>query len=38
METILAVLVLLMGLAMFDMAALTWGADSRDPLADDHRR
>jgi hypothetical protein len=38
METFLLVLVLVMGLAMFDVAALNWGVDSRDPLADDHRR
>jgi hypothetical protein len=33
---IIALLIIL--LAALDAAALTWGADSRDQLPDDHRR
>ena len=33
---IIALLIIL--LAAMDAAALTWGADSRDQLPDDHRR
>ena len=33
---IIALLIILLG--AIDAAALTWGADSRDQLPDDHRR
>ena len=29
---------LIIGLGVFDAAAMTWGWDSRDQLPDDHRR
>jgi hypothetical protein len=38
MELLVLVLALVAGLALLDAAALTWGVDSREPIADDHRR
>ena len=38
MEFIVMSLVVFIGLALLDLAAMRWGADSRDPIADDHRR
>ena len=38
MEAIVMLLVVVIGLALLDVAALRWGVDSRDPIADDHRR
>jgi hypothetical protein len=38
MDAIATVLVIVIGLVGFDFAALRWGADSRDRIADDHRR
>ena len=38
MEAIVMLMVVVIGLALLDVAALRWGADSRDPIADDHRR
>jgi hypothetical protein len=35
LTTLLAIVVALIG---FDLAAVTWGADSRDQLGDDHAR
>jgi nitrogen fixation-related uncharacterized protein len=29
---------LALALVAFDVAALSWGVDSREPMADDHRR
>ncbi len=29
---------LVLAVAGFDLAALRWGADSREPMPDDHRR
>jgi nitrogen fixation-related uncharacterized protein len=38
MDMLLLLIVLVLGLALLDVASLTWGADSRDLIADDHRR
>ncbi len=38
MEAIVMLMVVVIGLALLDVAALRWGADLRDPIADDHRR
>ena len=38
MEAIVMLLVVVIGLALLDVAALRWGVDSRDPIADDRRR
>ena len=38
MEVIIALAVLIIVIAGFDAAALSYGADSRDPMPDDHRR
>jgi hypothetical protein len=38
MELLLLVIVALLGFGVFDLAAVTKGADSRDLIADDHRR
>jgi hypothetical protein len=38
MEAIVVLLTLIAGLAAFDVAALRWGADSRELLPDDHHR
>lgn len=38
MEAIVTLLALIVGLMALDLAALRWGADSRDALPDDHRR
>jgi hypothetical protein len=37
-ESIVIIVGLIAALAMFDLVAVTNGADSRDTLADDHRR
>jgi hypothetical protein len=34
----LAIIGPLFGLILFAAAAIGWGADSRDPMTDDHRR
>lgn len=38
MEAIVTLLALIVGLAAFDLAAFTWGVDSRDVIPDDHHR
>ena len=38
MEPIFAVIAILAALLALDVAALTWGADSRDELGDSHSR
>ena len=38
MESIVMILVLIAGLVRLDVAALSWGADTRDRLPDDHTR
>jgi hypothetical protein len=38
MEVIIAFAVLIIVIAGFDAAALSYGTDSRDPMPDDHRR
>jgi hypothetical protein len=38
MELLTVVLLIVLGLAAFDGAALAWGSDSRDALPDDHHR
>lgn len=38
MEAIILLLALVTGLSAFDLAALRWGADSRELLPDDHHR
>ena len=38
MEPIFAVIAIIAALLAFDVAALTWGADSRDGLGDDYHR
>jgi hypothetical protein len=38
MEAIVVLLTLIAGLVAFDVAALRWGADSRELLPDDHHR
>jgi nitrogen fixation-related uncharacterized protein len=38
MEAIIMMIVLIAGLVAVGAAALLWGADSRDPMPDDHRR
>lgn len=38
MELIVMLTVLVAGLMGLDVAALNWGADSRDSLPDDHAR
>ena len=38
MEIIVALAILIVGLIGLDAAALTWGADSRGSLPDDHAR
>lgn len=38
MEPIVIIVGLIAALVMFDLAAVTFGVDSRDPIADDHRR
>ncbi len=38
MDVIVVLFVLVIGLIGLDVASLRWGVDSRDRLADDHRR
>jgi hypothetical protein len=38
MEIIVMIMILIVGLMGLDVAALTWGSDSRDSLPDDHTR
>ncbi len=38
MEALVMVLVIVISLVLLDAAAITWGADTRDTLPDDHRR
>jgi hypothetical protein len=38
MVIFIIIALLIVGLAAFDAAAMTWGQDSRDQLPDDHRR
>lgn len=38
MEFIIMLTILIAGLMSLDVAALNWGADSRDTLPDDHVR
>lgn len=38
MEAVMTFLITIIGLAMLGGAAITWGADSRDPYPDDHAR
>jgi hypothetical protein len=38
MEFIIMLTILIAGLMSLDVAALNWGADSRDSLPDDHVR
>jgi nitrogen fixation-related uncharacterized protein len=38
MEAIIMMIVLIAALLSVGGAALLWGADSRDPMPDDHRR
>ncbi len=38
MEAIIVFAGLFVGVLLLDVAAVLWGADSRDPFTDDHRR
>ena len=38
MDALIALAAVLIGLIGLDIAALCWGADSRDTVADDHAR
>jgi hypothetical protein len=38
MESLLAILVAATAIVAFDMLAIRFGADSRDPMGDDHAR
>lgn len=38
MEATMLILAVIAGLAAFGRASITWGADSREPIADDHAR
>ena len=38
MEAIFAVVAAIVALLILDVAAVVWGADSREPMTDDHRR
>ena len=38
MELLITIFLAIAGLAAFDLAAMTWGADSRDRLGDTHHR
>jgi hypothetical protein len=38
MAAIVIIAIIVIGLAVLDAAAIAWGADSRDQIADDHRR
>ena len=38
MEALVMVLIIVIALVMLDATSITWGADSRDTMPDDHRR
>ena len=38
MEALVVVLIVVVGLMVFDVSALRWGVDSRASLPDDHAR
>jgi hypothetical protein len=38
MDLLIIAIVAVAGLVAFDLAALRWGVDSREPLRDDHHR
>lgn len=38
MEALIVVLIVVVGLMVFDVSALRWGVDSRASLPDDHTR
>jgi hypothetical protein len=38
MDALIAIAAILVGLVGLDLAALRWGADSRDTMTDDHAR
>ena len=38
MDALIALIAMLVALVGLDLAAVTWGADSRDSLGDDHSR
>ena len=38
MEALFALIAIVVALIGFDVAAMTWGADSRPSMADDHTR
>ena len=38
LEAVVIFVVIFVGMAAISMAGLAWGADSREPFADDHRR
>ena len=38
MEALIAIIALLVGLVGLDLAAMSWGTDSREPIGDDHAR
>ena len=38
MDALIALVVILMALVGLDLAAVTWGVDSRESIGDDHAR
>ena len=38
MDALFALVAIIVGLVGLDLAALRWGADSREPIGDDHAR
>jgi hypothetical protein len=38
MEALIALMIVLVGLVGLDLAAVTWGVDSREQINDDHVR
>jgi hypothetical protein len=38
MEALIALVAILVSLVGLDIAAVRWGADSREPMSDDHAR
>ncbi len=38
MDTLFTLFLIVVGLVGLDLAALTWGVDSREPMSDDHIR
>ena len=38
MEALIALMIVLVGLVGLDLAAVTWGIDSREQMSDDHIR